>query len=108
MLLGPVYIDPLYLVIFVLTLVISGGAQLFISSAYRKWSQVRNSAGLNGAQVGQQIVSRTSIGDSGRVAAASAETRELKKLTGLRDKGVITEQEYQAKKRQIQQLSINL
>ncbi len=103
MFLGPVYIDPLYLVIFVVTLVISAGAQLFISSAYRKWSQVRNSAGLNGAQVGQQIVSRTALGHTDRASAASVETPELKKLTGLRDKGVITEQEYQAKKRQIQQ-----
>jgi hypothetical protein len=103
MFLGPVYIDPLYLVIFVLTLVISAGAQLFISSAYRKWSQVRNSAGLNGAQVGQQIVSRASLGHTDHASAASVESPELIKLTGLRDKGVITEQEYQAKKQQIQQ-----
>ena len=99
--LGPLYIDPLYLVIFVLTLVISAGAQLFVSSAYRKWSQVRNSAGLNGTQVGQQIVSRTALGHTGHASAVSVESPELEKLAGLRDKGIITEQEYQAQVKRV-------
>ena len=38
------YIDPIYLMIFVVTFLISIGAQIMVSSAYRKWSAVKNSA----------------------------------------------------------------
>jgi len=62
------WIDPLYLVLFIVTLVISGAAQLYIRSTFSKWSQVTNSAGLSGAQVGEQLVSRVSFGGARGVA----------------------------------------
>jgi hypothetical protein len=49
-------------VIFVVTLVISGAAQLHIRSTFSRWSRVTNSAGLSGAQVGEQLASRVSFG----------------------------------------------
>lgn len=57
------YFDPIYLLLMVVTLVISGGAQLYVSSAYKKWSGVRNEVNMTGSQVGQAIVDRTPLGD---------------------------------------------
>ena len=64
------YFDPMYLVLFIVTLVISGGAQLYVRSAYKKWSQVHNSVNMTGAQVGQAIVDRTPLGDAAYAPAA--------------------------------------
>ena len=57
------YFDPLYLILMVVTLVISGGAQLYVTSSYKKWSTVSNAMNMTGLQVGQAIVDRTSLGD---------------------------------------------
>ena len=57
------YFDPIYLLLMIVTLVISGGAQLYVKSAYKKWGQVRNGLGMTGLQVGQAIVDRTPLGD---------------------------------------------
>jgi len=57
------YLDPIYLLLMIVTLVISGGAQLYVKSSYKKWSSVRNAPGLTGLQVGQAIVDRTPLGD---------------------------------------------
>jgi len=56
------WIDPLYLVLFIVTLVISGAAQLYIKSTFNKWNGVRNSSGLAGVQVGQRLVSEVDFG----------------------------------------------
>jgi Zn-dependent membrane protease YugP len=54
--------DPNYLLfVFVPTLVLSLLAQLFVQAAYSKWSKARNSAGLSGVQVAQQIFNRTNV-----------------------------------------------
>ena len=55
------FIDPLYLVLMVVTLLISGGAQLYLRSAFGRWSREANSNGLSGAQVGEAIIQRTSL-----------------------------------------------
>jgi hypothetical protein len=62
MLLWGLYIDPLYIVLFIVTLVISGASQLYIRSTFSRWNSVANSAGLSGAQVGEQLVMRASFG----------------------------------------------
>jgi Zn-dependent membrane protease YugP len=64
MFLWGLWIDPLYLVIFVVTLVISIGAQLYIKSTFGKWSQVASSSGLAGAQVGERLVQTSDFGGS--------------------------------------------
>ena len=94
------HIDPVYLWIFVITLLISVVAQAMVSSAYRKWSGIKNSAGLTGGQVGGRIIQRTRLGVDGE-APAYAETPELKKLAHLRDEGIVTQEEYEAKRKQI-------
>jgi Zn-dependent membrane protease YugP len=43
------------------TLLLSLLAQAFVSSAYNKWSRVRNSAGLTGVQVAERIFARTNV-----------------------------------------------
>ncbi|MFC2046065.1 zinc metallopeptidase [Chloroflexota bacterium] len=96
------YLDPVYLLVVVITLVVSIAAQLYVSSAYRKWSGVRNGSGLTGRQVGYAIVNRAPLGGGGDLSAVLVETPELKQLADLRDKGIVTEQEYQAKRKQIQ------
>lgn len=56
------YLDPLYLLIFGVTLVISLAAQMYIKSAYGKWSKVANSHNLTGLQVGQELLRDTGLG----------------------------------------------
>lgn len=47
--------DPLYLILFVAIIVVSGGAQLYVRSTYGRWSRVPNGAGLSGAQVAEYL-----------------------------------------------------
>jgi len=94
------YIDPVYFLIFVITFLISIGAQIMVSSAYRKWSGVKNSAGLTGRLVGQRIIQKTGLG-ADRKAPVRVETPELTKLADLRDKGIVTQEEYEAKRAQL-------
>jgi hypothetical protein len=56
------YLDPLYLLIFGVTMVISLAAQMYIKSAYGKWSKVANSRSMTGLQVGQQLLAGTDLG----------------------------------------------
>jgi uncharacterized protein len=49
------------LLVMIPALVLSFGAQLFVRSAYAKWGNTRNSAGVTGVQVAQQIFSRTNV-----------------------------------------------
>jgi Zn-dependent membrane protease YugP len=57
-----VFIDPTYFwYVFVPTLVLSGAVQLYLKATFAKWSKVRNSSGLNGMRVGQQLFARTSL-----------------------------------------------
>lgn len=95
------YIDPTYLIIFFITLAISIAAQMFMSSTYKKWNQVRNGSDLSGTEAGYAIVNRTGLGGGRPVSVSTIETAELKKLGQLRDQGLVTEQEYQAKRAQI-------
>ena len=57
------FFDPLYIVIIVATLVISGGAQLYIRSTYARWNRVPNAAVLNGAQVAEVLRERARFGN---------------------------------------------
>lgn len=96
------YIDPTYLLIFFITLAISIAAQVFMSSTYKKWNQVRNGPDLSGTETGYAIVNRTGLGGGRPVSVSTIETPELKKLTDLRDQGLLTGQEFEIKKSQIQ------
>ena len=95
------YIDPTYLLIFFITLAISIAAQVFMSSTYKKWNQVRNGPDLSGTEAGYAIVNRTGLGGGRPLPVTTLETPELVKLAELRDQGLVTEQEYLAKKSQI-------
>ena len=70
------YIDPLYMAIFVVTLVISIAAQMYMSRTYKKWSQVRNGSGLSGIEAGYAIVNRTGLGGGRPVAVSTLETAD--------------------------------
>jgi Zn-dependent membrane protease YugP len=58
-----VFFDPLYIGLIVVTLVISGGAQLYIRSTYGRWSRIQNGPRLSGAQVVELLRDRASFGD---------------------------------------------
>lgn len=63
------FFDPLYIILIVATLVISGAAQLYIRSTYGKWSQIANAADLTGGQVAESLRDRARFGRrSGREA----------------------------------------
>ena len=94
---GGFYLDPTYLLIVVITLVISGAAQLYVRSAYCKWGKVANGSGLSGVEVGYAIVNRTDLGGSG----LQIDVPELRKLKELQAQGVVSQQEYDAKAAQI-------
>ena len=55
--------DPLYIVVIIATLVVSGGAQLYIRSTYGRWSRVQNGAGLSGAQVAEYLRDHAQFGN---------------------------------------------
>ena len=61
--------DPLYILVIVATLLVSGGAQLYIRSTYGRWSRVANAAGLSGAQVAEYLRDHAQFGNrTGREA----------------------------------------
>jgi Zn-dependent membrane protease YugP len=56
------YIDPTYFwYVLIPTLLISIGVQVYLRSTFSKWSSVKNSAGVVGPQVAQQLFDRTSV-----------------------------------------------
>ena len=55
--------DPLYLVLIVAVLVISGGAQLYIRSTYGRWAKVQNATGLTGGQIAAYLRDHAAFGD---------------------------------------------
>ena len=66
------FLDPLYLVLIVATLVISGGAQLYIRSTYGRWNQVPNGPRLSGAEVAAFLRDHATFGNEpGGQAVAS-------------------------------------
>lgn len=57
------FFDPLYLGLIVVTVIISGGAQLYIRSTYGRWSRVANGARLSGGQIAEFLRERAKFGD---------------------------------------------
>jgi hypothetical protein len=56
------YIDPNYFwYVFIPTLLISIGVQVYLKSTFAKWGQVRNHINMNGMQVGQALFDKTSL-----------------------------------------------
>lgn len=56
------YIDPVYFwLVFIPTLLISLGVQLYLRSTFTKWSKVANSSGLAGVHVAKALFDRTSL-----------------------------------------------
>ena len=66
------FFDPLYILVIVATLVISGGAQLYIRSTYGRWSRVPNAAGLTGGQVAEVLRQRATFGNRSGMDAITA------------------------------------
>jgi hypothetical protein len=70
-----------------------------------KWSQIaRNRAGIPGQEASEQPVAQTAAAAPAaqQVSDTSSAPSELEQLADLRDKGVLTEEEYQAKKEQLE------
>jgi len=60
------FFDPSYLLlVFIPALILSLGAQFLVMSAFGKWSKVRNTAGLSGAQVAERIINRAGLNGVG-------------------------------------------
>ena len=56
------YIDPTYFwYVLIPTLLISIGVQIYLRSTFSKWSAIKNSKGMVGPQVAQQLFARTSL-----------------------------------------------
>lgn len=52
------FFDPTYLIFMLPAFLLMGLTSWYVQHAYNKWSQLRNSSGLTGAQAAQQLVSR--------------------------------------------------
>jgi Zn-dependent membrane protease YugP len=56
------YIDPVYFwYVFIPTILISLGVQIYLRSTFSRWSKTKNSSGIVGPQVAQQLYARTSL-----------------------------------------------
>jgi len=56
------YFDPVYFwYVFIPAMLISFVVQIYLQSSFSKWSKTRNTSGLTGQQVGQQLFNRTSL-----------------------------------------------
>jgi Zn-dependent membrane protease YugP len=52
-----------FILVFIPTMLLSLGVQLYLRSTYGKWSKVRNSNGLNGMQVSDALFDRTPLNE---------------------------------------------
>ena len=66
------FFDPLYIGLIVVTVLISGAAQLYIRSTYGRWSRVANGARLSGAQIAEFLRERATFGSKPGREAISA------------------------------------
>lgn len=57
------FFDPLYMLIIVVTMVLSGGASLRVRSQFSRGQKVRLSSGLTGAQVAERVMKSAGIQD---------------------------------------------
>ncbi len=56
------FFDPVYMLyVFIPTMLLSLGVQLYLKRSYAKWSKVRNSTNLTGTQVGEALFQRTNL-----------------------------------------------
>ena len=51
------YLDPMYFIFMIPAFIIMGLASWYVRSSYNKWSQIRASSGLTGAQAAQRLIS---------------------------------------------------
>lgn len=51
------YFDPMYFIFMIPAFIIMGLASWYVRSSYNKWSQIRASSGLTGAQAAQRLIS---------------------------------------------------
>jgi uncharacterized protein len=51
------YLDPMYFIFMIPAFIIMGLTSWYVRSSYNKWSRVRASSGLNGAQAAQRLIS---------------------------------------------------
>jgi Zn-dependent membrane protease YugP len=59
------FFDSNYLIfVFIPTMIISLGVQIYLRSAYSKWSKVRNANNLTGAQVSELLFDRTALDET--------------------------------------------
>lgn len=56
-------LDSLYMFIFIVSLVLSIGAQIWVSSSYRKWSKIKNSSGFKGSEIGPLLSAKNNLDD---------------------------------------------
>jgi Zn-dependent membrane protease YugP len=51
------YFDPMYFIFMIPAFIIMGLASWYVRSSYNKWSRIRASSGLTGAQAAQRLIS---------------------------------------------------
>lgn len=77
-------LGPSYVLLFLVSVAISAMAQAFVTSTYRKYSAIRNTVGLTGLQIGEQIVRRTRIGDGQSLSVEGPPEGRSVQIEGIR------------------------
>lgn len=70
--------DPTWILIMFVSVVLGGVTQGYITSTYRKWSQVGTTRGMTGAQVAQRVLESNGIGDSGATVQPASARRGVR------------------------------
>ncbi len=55
------YLDPGYIIVMLLTTLIMGAANWWVSSTYKRWGQTRNSVGMNGQDAAQRLLAHARL-----------------------------------------------
>ncbi len=88
----PIVFDPLYLGIMFVGFVLSAGTQFWLQSSYKKWGSVPNSHRMTGAQVGQKLLSDSSLRNvSGRPEFGGADGKKSGEVRLERVGGFLTD-----------------
>ena len=81
------YLDPFYLMIFIVTLGISFAAQSYVKSTYNRYGRVPNGSGLTGQEIGKALVERTTLGDDYEPAISTGQEAPAMQVQAIRFAG---------------------
>ena len=81
--LGGLFSSSYFLLVFIPAIVLSLGAQFLVSSAFGKWTKIRNSAGVSGEQAARRIIQTAGLQGVGLEGVAGVRTDHFDPATNV-------------------------